>query len=59
MPEIKRSYTHATDHNQQRLDNSNAGQKPAKGWFLSKWVYNFWPARSGEGPGKKKFDQKF
>ena len=25
--------------------NSNAGQKPAEGWFLSKWVYNFWPAK--------------
>ena len=24
---------------------SNAGQKPAKGWFLSKWVYNLWPAK--------------
>jgi hypothetical protein len=24
---------------------SNAGQKPAEGWFLSKWVYNFWPAK--------------
>ena len=25
---------------------SNAGQKPAEGWFLSKWVYNFWPAKN-------------
>ena len=25
--------------------NSNAGQKPAEGWFLSKWVYNFWTAK--------------
>ena len=24
--------------------DSNAGQKP--GWFLSKWVYNFWPAKN-------------
>ena len=25
---------------------SNAGQKSAFGRFLSKWVYNFWPAKN-------------
>ena len=25
---------------------SNAGQKPAEGWFLSKWVYKFLPAKN-------------
>ena len=25
--------------------NSNAGQKPAEGWFLSKWVYKFCPSQ--------------
>ena len=25
---------------------SNAGQKPAEGWFLSKWVYNFLPPQN-------------
>ena len=24
---------------------SNAGQKPAEGWFLSKWVYKFLPSQ--------------
>ena len=24
---------------------SNAGQKPAEGWFLSKWVYKFCPSQ--------------
>ena len=28
-----------------KSSNSNAGQKPAEGWFLSKWVYNFLPAK--------------
>ena len=28
-----------------QLFDSNAGQKQAEGWFLSKWVYNFWPAK--------------
>ena len=26
--------------------NSKAGQKSAEGRFLSKWVYNFWPAKN-------------
>ena len=25
--------------------NSNAGQKPAEGWFLFKWVYKFLPSQ--------------
>ena len=24
---------------------SNAGQKPAEGWLLSKWVYKFLPSQ--------------
>ena len=27
------------------MSYSNAGQKTAEGWFLSKWVYKFWPAK--------------
>ena len=27
-------------------DCSKAGQKPAEGWFLSKWVYKFLPAKN-------------
>ena len=27
------------------LSNSNARQKPAEGWFLSKWVYKFLPSQ--------------
>ena len=30
----------------EHIFNSNAGQKPAEGWFLSKWVYNFLPAQN-------------
>ena len=34
-----------TQNNPQK-NYSNAGQKPAEGWFLSKWVYNFLPAQN-------------
>ena len=43
---LQKKLTHAHKGTVFEFDHSNAGQKPAEGWFWSKWVYNFLPAKN-------------